>query len=153
MADVAERTDLYHADEHAWIAKQVEALRSGDYGSLDRDDLVEFLTSMALRDERELESRLIVLLAHVIKIYEQPHRITRSWRATITVQQIEIGRILKKLPSLYARADAVLESVKPDALRLARVETGMKFDSSIPLAWTLATLLDFDASDVEAPRK
>ncbi len=54
MADVAERTNLYETDKHAWIDSQVAALRSGAYSDLDRDNLIEFLTSMALRDEREL---------------------------------------------------------------------------------------------------
>ncbi len=31
---------LYEADEHAWIARQIEALRSGRLQELDRNSLV-----------------------------------------------------------------------------------------------------------------
>ena len=133
MADIVERTGLtlYETDEHAWIAQQVTALRAGDYAALDHDNLVEFLTSMALRDERELESRLIVLLAHQLKMQCQPERISRSWKLTISEQQRAIRRLLKKLPSLADRADDVfLESI-PDAVALAMEETGIAFDHEV----------------------
>ena len=127
-------TSLHELDEHAWIGKQVEALRSGDYGSLDRDNLAEFLTSVALRDERELESRLAAVLLHLaVKVYAQPTQITRSWRLTIVEQQLAIDRLLKKLPSLRARAGTVLEEARPAALRLARAETGLPLLESTPM--------------------
>ncbi|HYZ22643.1 MAG TPA: DUF29 domain-containing protein [Rhodopila sp.] len=133
MADIAERTHshLYETDEHAWIAQQIAALRAGDYAALDRENLIEFLISMVLRDERELESRLVVLLAHQFKMQHQPKRISRSWKLTNSEQQRAIRRLLKKLPSLAARADAVLAESIPDAIALAREETGVKFDPEI----------------------
>ncbi len=124
MADVAERTNLYETDEHAWIDTQVAALRHGAYSDLDRDNLIEFLTSMALRDERELESRLIVLYSHIVKMHLQPDRITRSWKLTIAEQQRAIRRLLKKLPSLGVRADSIMRDILPDALATALEETG-----------------------------
>ena len=65
MADVIEQpTDtLYEADEHAWIERQIAALRDGALDRLDRANLIAYLTDMAARDRRELGSRLIVLYA------------------------------------------------------------------------------------------
>ena len=108
MADVAQRIDLYETDEHAWIDTQVAALRSGAYSDLDRDNLIEFLTSPALRDERELASRLIVLYSHIVKMHLQPDRITRRWKLTIAEQQRAIRRLLKKLPSLSAQGHELM---------------------------------------------
>ena len=131
MADVAERTDLYETDEHAWIESQVAALRNGAYSGLDTDNLIEFLTSMALRDERELESRLIVLYSHIVKMQIQPDRTTRSWKLTIAEQQRAIRRLLKKLPSLSARADSIMRDILPDAFATALEEMGAGGDFAI----------------------
>ncbi len=131
MADVAERTNLYETDEHAWIDSQVAALRSGAYSDLDRDNLIEFLTSMALRDERELESRLVILYSHILKMQIQPTRITRSWKLTIAEQQRAIRRLLKKLPSLSGRADSIMLDILPDAFATAREATGASGDFAI----------------------
>src|SRR5580692_6392610 len=111
MADSIElptTTDLYEADEHAWIERQIAALRDGALDRLDRANLIAYLTDMAARDRRELGSRLIVLYAHILKSRIQPEKATESWRLTIREQQRAIRRLLKDLPSLRHRAGAVL---------------------------------------------
>jgi hypothetical protein len=148
MADVAElaiQSELYGTDEHAWIERQVAALRAGDLDRLDRANLIEFLTAMALRDERELESRLEVLYAHILKCQVQPEKATRSWRLTIHEQQRAVRRLLKKLPSLEARGDAILREVYPDAVEAASLETGLdgKLFPSQPM-FDMAGVLSFD---------
>ena len=40
---------------------------------------------MAARNRRNLRSRFVILLAHVIKCQFQPNRISRSWALTILV--------------------------------------------------------------------
>ncbi|HEX3573506.1 MAG TPA: DUF29 family protein [Rhodopila sp.] len=52
MTDIVEQSPdiLYEADEHAWIEHQSAALRSGDRNSLDRANLIAYLTDMATRD-------------------------------------------------------------------------------------------------------
>jgi hypothetical protein len=60
MADSIElptTTDLYEADEHAWIERQIAGLRDGAFDRLDRANLIEFLSSMAARNRRELASQ------------------------------------------------------------------------------------------------
>lgn len=88
MADVVEQPTetLYEADEHAWIERQIAALRDGDLDRLDRVNLIAYLTDMAARDRRELASRLISLYAHVLKLRIQPEKATRSWRLTVREQ-------------------------------------------------------------------
>src|SRR5450432_976802 len=118
MADVVELASssaLYEADEHAWIERQVAALRDGDLDRLDRANLIAFLTAMAMRDVRELKSRLVVLYAHVLKFRIQPETATRSWRLTVLEQQRAIRTTLESLPSLKHRADDILREVYPDA--------------------------------------
>ena len=69
---------------------------------------------MAKRDRREVESRLVVLLAHLLKWTYQPDRRSRSWRATVVEHRQELvglaGRgVLRNhaetvLAEVYARA-------------------------------------------------
>jgi hypothetical protein len=150
MADVVELTNsnaLYEVDEHAWIERQVAALRDGHLDRLDRANLIEFLTAMALRDLRELKSRLVVLYAHILKFRIQPEKASRSWRLTVLEQQRAIRAILESLPSLKRRADDILREVYPDAVKAASIDTGTD-SKSIPSQPTLdiAGVLDFDAT-------
>jgi Domain of unknown function DUF29 len=150
MADVVELANssaLYEADEHAWIEQQVAALRDGDLDRLDRANLIAFLTAMAMRDVRELKSRLVVLYAHVLKFRIQPETATRSWRLTVLEQQRAIRTMLESLPSLKRRADDILREVYSDAVRAASIDTGVT-SKSIPSQPMLdiAGVLDFDAT-------
>jgi Domain of unknown function DUF29 len=151
MADAVEQTtELYEADEHAWIERQISSLRDGDLNRLDRANLIAFLTDIAARDRRELGSRLIILYAHILKSNIQPEKATESWRLTIREQQRAIRRLLKSLPSLNHRADDILREVYPDAVEMAFDEMG-KLSGSDPAAWSepdldVAGLLSFDAS-------
>jgi hypothetical protein len=136
---------LYEADEHEWIAVQVAALRDGTLDRLDRAHLAEYLTDMTVRDRRELTSRLIVLLTHLLKIREQPERLTRSWVNTVRTQQREINLMLQGIPSLGRQADQFLAGAYPDAVKEAAGETGLpkaRFPAASP--WTVDEALTFD---------
>ncbi len=143
---------LYEADEHAWIARQIEALRSGRLAELDRANLVEYLTDMTIRDRRELKSRLAVLLQHLLKVRMQPERLSRSWRVTILTEQREVSEIVTGTPSLGAQAGTLLVEVYPDAVRLASTETGIPvrdFPKSSP--WTVQEALTFAPPEPAEP--
>jgi hypothetical protein len=122
--DAVDLTSLYDTDELAWIEAQVEALRSGDLERLDRANLIECLTDMAKRERRELESRLTVLAAHILKCQMQPPA-TRSWWLTIQEQKRQVRRMLRDYPSLAAKAEDLLGGVYPDAIESALDETGL----------------------------
>jgi len=144
-ADPPGSRDLYERDEHQWIAAQIAALTDGDLDRLDRDNLIEYLTEMTIRDRRELRSRLTVLLLHLLKVRHQPERMTRSWVTTILEQQSEVRSIIEGIPSLGRQGDAILEAAWPDAVRRAARETGLPA-SRLPAAspWTMEAALAFD---------
>ncbi len=142
--DMVALEGLYDTDELAWIEAQVDALRSGDLHRLDRANLIDCLTDMSKRERRELESRLKVLAAHVLKCRIQPP-VTRSWVLTIQEQQDEIARICRDYPSLAARADELLVEMYPKAVKLALAETGLDrgvVPAGVP---TVRELLAFEA--------
>ena len=55
---------LYRTDYCAWARRNAEMLRAGRYAELDVEHLLEELSDMGKSDRRELESRLMILLAH-----------------------------------------------------------------------------------------
>ena len=119
------QSSLFEVDEHAWLGEQIEALRTGRYDVLDRDNLVQFLSDMASRDRRELRSRLTVLAHHLLKVAFQPGKASKSWALTIQQQQDEISSILDESLTLAREADALLVKAYPAAVRRATGKTGI----------------------------
>jgi len=145
---------LYEKDEHEWIAAQVSALAEGDLNRLDRPNLIEYLTEMTVRDRRELQSRLIILLVHLLKVRFQSERLTRSWVTTILEQQSEIRSIIESIPSLGRQADAIAASAYPDAVRRAARETRLPAASFPGVSpWTVTAALAFDPPEPVARGK
>jgi hypothetical protein len=146
--------DLYDTDEHAWIAAQIAALAEQRFNRLDRAHLIEYLSDMTVRDRRELQSRLTVLLHHLLKVRFQHTRLTRSWVNTILEQQREIGSIVAGIPSLGRQADAIAATAYPDAVRAASRDTGIpaaEFPATSP--WTVSEALAFDPPEPAARAK
>lgn len=143
--------ELYERDEHEWIAAQISALKSGQMSRLDRENLIAFLSEIAVRDRRELGSQLTVLLLHLLKVRFQTERLSVSWISTILVQQNEIRTLLDDIPSLGGRADAIALQAYRDAVRLAARETGLpasRFPATLP--WTLAEARAYDPPEPTA---
>jgi hypothetical protein len=74
---------LPEVDETAWLEATAELVRNGRFADVDRNALAEYLVDMARGDRREVFSRLVVLLAHLLKWEHQPDRRSGSWRGTI----------------------------------------------------------------------
>ena len=117
--------DLYEADETAWLDESVRLIRAGRAADLDYENLTEFLESMARRDRREVVSRLMTLIAHLLKWRYQPDRRTRSWRATVTTQRKRLELLLSSR-TLRDHAAAELKDVYHSAVQIAADETGIE---------------------------
>ena len=136
--------DLYLEDETAWLDNMARLLREGDRDALDLQNLSEYLSDMAKRDRREVESRLAVLIAHLLKWRHLSDRRTGSWHATIEVQRHELGLLLDS-KTLRNHAEASLESAYDAAVREASAETELPistFPTECPFA--LAQIEDAD---------
>lgn len=132
---------LYEADETAWLEVTADLVRAGRFDQLDPATLAEYLTDMAKRDRREVVSRLVVLLAHLLKWEAQPDRRSGSWQATVLEQQRELRQLLAS-GTLRNHAEAVLAEAYADARKLAAAETGLAraaFPESCP--WDLDAAL------------
>ena len=144
-------SDLYEADETAWLEQTAKLVRQQRYEEVDRIHLAEFLADMAKRDRREVKSRLRQLIAHLLKWEHQPDRRSQSWFASIFTQHRELADLLES-GTLRRHAVNVLADVYEDALVLAISETGLvpaTFPSSCP--YSIEQLLQLRRQDFSLP--
>ncbi len=116
---------LYEQDFWLWTQTMAEALRSGNWSQLDIENLVEEVASLGRSDRRELQSRLTVLLMHLLKWQFQVDMRSGSWRGTLAEQRIRIGKLLKESPSLRSFFESSLDECYDDAKLKASEETGL----------------------------
>lgn len=93
-------TIAYEKDIVAWANEQASFIRAGRFDLLDLEHIAEEIEDVGKSEQRELESRMAVLLAHFLKWQFQPERRSRSWQDTISDQRQMIERRLRKTPSL-----------------------------------------------------
>jgi hypothetical protein len=98
----------YEDDYCAWLCQQIGLLEARRFGDIDVAHLANELRSLAVSEEGEIESRLAVLLHHLLKWEFQPAGRTKSWRASIIEQRNRINRIIRRSPSLRRHPAAVL---------------------------------------------
>ncbi len=126
----------YEQDVVAWAEEQVRLLRAGRFAELDIEHIAEEIEDVGKSEQRELESRMAVLLAHLLKWQYQPERRGNSWRRTIVGQRENVAKRLLRTPSLKPslRDPEWLAAVYNDALDLALRETGgtLEFPESCP---------------------
>jgi Domain of unknown function DUF29 len=134
-------SDLYEQDETAWLEAMADLIQQGRCGDLDYPHLLEYLTDIARRDRREVESRLIVLIVHVLKWVYQPDHRSRSWRATVVEQRQELSELAGQ-GVLRKHAETILPQAYAKAVERAVAETGLAA-GSYPTAcpYTLDQLL------------
>lgn len=114
----------YRQDFHAWALQNAQLLREGRLAEIDVANIAEELEDMGASKERELESRLGVLLAHLLKWAYQPAGRGNSWQSTIEEQRRRIERLLRKNPSLKTRLEESFRDAYGDARLIASRETG-----------------------------
>jgi len=135
----------YERDIHAWTLHQMELLRRRQFAEMDVEHLIEELETMANRDKHELESRLAILIAHLLKWQYQSDKRSGSWEGSIIEQRYRIDRQLAGSPSLNPHLLVTMLKAYPAALKLAIKETRLApsiFPESCP--YSMEQLLDED---------
>lgn len=133
----------YHTDFYAWAQHQANLLKIGHLSELDMDNLIEEIEDMSRSEKRALESRLIVLLVHLLKWKYQSERRGRSWDLTIKEQRVRLFKALKTSPSLKNQLEPVVFDAYEVAILKAAKETKLDvtiFPDTCP--WFVAQILD-----------
>ncbi|QNQ53737.1 DUF29 domain-containing protein [Serratia liquefaciens] len=117
----------YETDVVAWANEQAALLRSGKLSEIDVEKIAEEIEDVGKSEQRELASRMTVLIVHLLKWKYQPARRGTSWERTIKAQRKEVLYSLKESPSLKSKlGDADwLDVVWSKAVAFATTETGL----------------------------
>ncbi len=123
--------ELYQKNYTEWAEKTADLLKKGQFSELDIEHLLEELASMGASEQNELESRLTILIAHLLKWQFQYQQLSErwqefkgdSWRTTIIEQRTRIAKRLRKSPGLKTKLPEILLEAYEDALELAIKET------------------------------
>jgi hypothetical protein len=123
----------YDDDFYAWSMEQARLLRAGEFARLDIENIAEELESIGRSDKRQIESRLVVLLAHLLKWQVQVGFRSRSWLAPIREQRRRIGRLVRASPSLQPAVHQLLAEAFTEARERAADEAGLA-ETAFPAA-------------------
>jgi hypothetical protein len=133
----------YDVDFFAWTQRTAALLRSGRFDELDVEHLAEEVEDMGKRERRELGSRVVVLVVHLLKWAQQPDRRSPSWEATIVSQRAELGDLLDDNQSLRPEVAGYVTRRWTVAVKQAAAETRLPaaaFPASCP--WSAEQILD-----------
>lgn len=117
--------DLYDTDFFEWTRRTAQLLRERRFSEVDVEHAAEEIEDMGKRDLKELNSRVQVLLAHLLKWKLQPLRRSLSWRRTIGTQRLEIEAVLEQSPSLGPRLSDDLPRNYERAVKRAVLDTNL----------------------------
>ena len=135
--------DLYDQDFFLWTVQNADLLRQRRFQDIDAEHLAEEIEDMGKSQRRALESRLEVLLVHLLKWQFQPEWRSASWRATLRVQRSKIAKLLRQAPSLRGALEEDRSDAYENAVAVTAAETGLA-EAAFPegCRFTLDQILD-----------
>ena len=133
----------YQDDIVVWANEQARLIRAGRFDLLDLEHIAEEIEDVGKSEQRELSSRMAVLLAHLLKWQFQPGRRRASWERTIKEQRKAVMRRLEKTPSLKPELQDAgwWETVWGDAVSLVLSEAELP-DLPENCPWVVDEILD-----------
>ncbi|KJR41943.1 protein of unknown function DUF29 [Candidatus Magnetoovum chiemensis] len=146
QAQSIKEQSLYETDFYQWALKTAELIRQSRFTELDIENIAEEIEDLGNNNKRELESRLDVLIMHLLKWQFQSNNRSKSWVSTITTQRKEIKRLLKNSPSLKYGKEVVIEEAFITATIQFEKETDISkkiFPETCPYSWEQLNDYDF----------
>ena len=122
---MSEYPSQYEADFYQWSLEQARLLRSGEWKAVDVENLVEEIEDMGKSLRREWESRLKLLIVHLLKWVFQPELRGVSCQLAIQEQRDQLHELLADNPSLKNQMTASLERTYPRAVKRTALETSL----------------------------
>jgi Lhr-like helicase len=151
VAQVINQISLYDRDFLLWTEETTNLLKARDFDRVDLDNLIEEIEALGRSEKKELKSRLLTLLEHILKrLHVKMPREYNGWERTIREQRIQIELLLDDSPSLKTQWHEACDSLR-DAFRRAwelalKKVSGdypkVEFPSACPFATNIETLLN-----------
>lgn len=135
-----DQTSLYQQDFALWLDETAARLKARDVDNLDWENLIEEIEALGIAQKHEVESRLKVILAHVLKrCYVRLPDCFREWQVTIRTQRNDLTRLLRKAPSLANHLLEEFDEIYQEALSEVREEYP---NAQFPETWSFARDID-----------
>ena len=146
MTQLKESRSLYERDTLLWIEDTVAKLKAQDFENIDLENLIEEIDELGKSQKKELKSRLLVLLEHLLKrLYVDSPNDFRGWEITIREQRQQIELELDDSPSLKTLWQEVFDKVWPMALNGVRKDYSRTyFPDRWPFLQDLESILERD---------
>jgi len=146
MSQIKNSTSLYEQDILLWSEDTVAKLKARDFDHLDIENLIEEVEALGISQKKELISRLIVLLEHLLKrLYVNLLDDYNGWEQTIRTQRGELEVLLDAVPSLSTRWEISFDKAWQIALKNVRKEyPQITFSAEWPCDRSIEKMLNDD---------
>jgi hypothetical protein len=147
--------ELYETDFVLWTEKNAELLREKNYDAVDWENVIEEIESMGRNDRNAVESLLVQLIKHLLKLAYQESERERNARHWVTEIDEFRSQLEKKLKSttLANHARDYFEEAYADAKRsLIRTRVFAKDTLPIDPPFSLEQVLDGDWFPIDIDR-
>ncbi len=121
----------YANDFYQWLETTRQQIQNQQFSIVDWHHVLEELEALGNEQKNQLESRLIVLFEHLLKLaywFQERDYNQRGWKGAIIEQRKQIKRVLKKNPSLKPYFLEIFEECYQDARDITIVKTGLSDD-------------------------
>ncbi|MGL5077670.1 MAG: DUF29 domain-containing protein [Waterburya sp.] len=133
----------YEEDYYLWTQTMVENLKNKDYLKVDWDNLIEEIDDMGKSQKRAVESLLLRLTEHLLKLKyweTEKERNKKHWQSEVVNFRVLLRKRLKESPSLKANLAEMYVEILPDSKR----SISKLFDLPETIELTLTQVLDED---------
>lgn len=123
---------LYKQDYYLWLRTTINQLRAGQFSSVDLENLIEELETMGRSQKRAMESLLIRLLEHLLKLKywdSERERNKGHWKGEIRTFRRQIKKELKDSPSLKPYILEIFEECYEEARKEASDRSQLPLDT------------------------
>jgi hypothetical protein len=143
---------LYEQDFQLWLQQTINSLQARQFELLDIEHLIEELKELGKSEKKALESNLMVLLAHLLKLMVQndaPESMKKSWYRSVIEHRQRVLVALKNTPSLKSYMATALQKAYPDGRDLA-IQEGKRasFGVRIPAETEYPTTCPFSVEQI-----
>ena len=133
----------YEEDYYLWTKIMAEKLKNKDYLTVDWDNLIEEIEDMGKSQKRAVESLLMRLTEHLLKLkywQREKDRNKKHWEAEVVNFRVLLRKRLKESPSLKRELTEIYTEILTDSRR----SISKLFDIPEQIDLTLAQVLDED---------
>lgn len=131
----------YEVDYAAWLENTALMLRRKMYAEIDWENLIEEIEDMGRSQKRAVESLLLRLLEHILKLEywdAEKERCANHWESEIVNFRYQLNKRIKESPSLKRHLEGCFEEVAS----VAKASVSKLIAKSLPdLDWSLAEVL------------